>query len=47
MSVNKVILLGNADKDPEVKRLESGFSVARFPLATTERAYTLKMELKC
>ena len=42
MSVNKVILLGNVGKDPEVKRLESGIPVASFPLATTERGYTLK-----
>ena len=37
MSVNKVILVGNVGKDPEVRHLESGASVAAFPLATTER----------
>ena len=42
MSVNKVILLGNVGKDPEVKHLDSGVAVASFPLATTERGYTLK-----
>lgn len=36
MSVNKVILIGNVGKDPEVKFIESGIAVARFPLATTE-----------
>lgn len=36
MSVNKVILVGNVGKDPEVKFLEGGVAVARFPLATTE-----------
>ena len=36
-SVNKVILLGNLGKDPEVKFLPSGQAVANFGLATTER----------
>jgi single-strand DNA-binding protein len=35
-SVNKVILIGNLGKDPEVRRLESGAVVANFPLATSE-----------
>lgn len=34
--INKVILLGNLGKDPEVKTLESGKKVASFSLATTE-----------
>ena len=34
--VNKVILLGNLGKDPEVKKLETGKSVANFSLATSE-----------
>ena len=34
--VNKVILVGNLGKDPEVNHLESGVSVARFSLATSE-----------
>lgn len=34
--VNKVILVGNLGKDPEVKYLEGGVAVAKFPLATTE-----------
>jgi single-strand DNA-binding protein len=34
--VNKVILIGNVGKDPEVKVLENGVRVANFPLATTE-----------
>lgn len=41
MSVNKVILLGNVGKDPEVRYLDTGIAVASFPLATTDRAYTL------
>jgi single-strand DNA-binding protein len=35
--VNKVILLGNVGKDPEVKFLPSGQAVANFGLATSER----------
>jgi single-strand DNA-binding protein len=34
--VNKVILIGNLGKDPEVRHLEGGTAVAKFPLATTE-----------
>jgi single-strand DNA-binding protein len=36
-SVNKVILLGNVGKDPEVKFLPSGLPVANLTLATSER----------
>ena len=35
-SVNKVILVGNLGKDPEVRHFENGGSLARFPLATSE-----------
>ena len=41
MSLNKVHLIGNVGKDPEVRYLDSGVAVATFPLATTDRAYTL------
>jgi len=34
--VNKVILLGNLGKDPEVRYLDNGVAVANFSLATTE-----------
>ena len=34
--VNKVILIGNLGKDPEVRHLEGGATVANFPIATTE-----------
>ena len=34
--VNRVILIGNLGKDPEVRRLESGAVVAKFSLATNE-----------
>jgi single-strand DNA-binding protein len=36
-SVNKVILIGNLGKDPEVKYTPSGLPVANFSLATNER----------
>ena len=42
MSVNKVILIGNVGKDPDVRYLDSGVAVATFSLATTEREYTLQ-----
>lgn len=42
MSVNKVILVGNVGKDPEVRYLEKDLAVAKFPLATSERARTLQ-----
>ena len=35
--VNKVILVGNLGKDPEVKYLDNGVAVANFSLATTEK----------
>src|SRR5579864_5277307 len=36
-SVNKVILVGNLGKDPEVKYTPQGTPVAKFSLATNER----------
>ena len=37
-SVNKVILLGNVGKDPEMRATANGNIVASFGLATTDRA---------
>lgn len=34
--VNRVILIGNLGRDPEVRRLENGAVVAKFSLATNE-----------
>ena len=34
--VNRVILIGNLGKDPEIRTLEKGVKVANFTLATTE-----------
>lgn len=36
MSVNKVILVGNVGKDPEIRYLEGGTAVCSFSLATSE-----------
>ncbi len=36
-SINKVILIGNVGKDPEVRHLQGGASVATITLATSER----------
>ncbi|WP_106830790.1 single-stranded DNA-binding protein [Parabacteroides pacaensis] len=41
MSLNKVILIGFVGKDPDVRYFDSGTAVANFPLATSERGYTL------
>ncbi len=41
MSINKVILVGNVGKDPDIRHLDSGVAVANFPLATSEN-YTAK-----
>jgi len=35
-SVNKVILVGNVGKDPEIRSFDSGITKASFPLATSE-----------
>lgn len=40
MSVNKVILLGNVGRDPDVRYTGPGQAIAEFTLATTERART-------
>src|SRR5690554_7456905 len=37
--VNKVILLGNVGKDPEIKYFDNDVAVANFTLATSDRAF--------
>ena len=37
MSVNKAIVVGNLGRDPEIRALPSGQSVASFSIATTAR----------
>ncbi len=39
MSINKVILVGNVGKDPEVRYIDTNVGVANFTLATTERGF--------
>jgi len=36
-SLNKVMLIGNLGKDPEVRYTTSGTAVASFSIATSER----------
>jgi single-strand DNA-binding protein len=40
MSVNKVILVGNLGRDPEVRHLPTGMKVANFSVATTFKRKT-------
>lgn len=40
--MNKVMLIGNVGKDPVVRYYDADQAVAQFPLATTERGYTLQ-----
>ena len=42
MTLNKVILIGNVGKDPEVRYLDKDIVIANFSLATSEKGYTLK-----
>ncbi len=39
--MNKVMLIGNVGKEPEIRYYEADQAVATFPLATTEKGYTL------
>jgi single-strand DNA-binding protein len=41
MSLNKVLLIGNVGKDPDVRYFDNNVAVANFPLATSDRGYTL------
>ena len=40
--MNRAILIGNVGQDPRVKYFDTGSAVATFPLATTDRGYTLQ-----
>ncbi|MDR2362011.1 MAG: single-stranded DNA-binding protein [Prevotellaceae bacterium] len=35
--LNKVMLIGNVGRDPEIRHLENGVAVVTLPIATTER----------
>lgn len=39
--MNKVMLIGNVGKEPDVRYYDRDQAVAAFPFATTERGYTL------
>lgn len=39
--MNKVMLIGNVGREPEVRYVDQGVAYARLSLATTERGYTL------
>ena len=43
MSVNKVILIGNVGKDPDVRYLDNHVCVANLTLATTERGTFIRV----
>lgn len=38
-SLNRVFLVGNIGKDPEIKHFEGGGAITKFPLATSERYF--------
>ena len=40
-TLNKVMLLGNVGKDPDVRYVDTNMVVAKFVLATSEPGYTL------
>nr|WP_289621134.1 single-stranded DNA-binding protein [Bacteroides intestinalis]DAY76952.1 MAG TPA: Single strand binding protein [Caudoviricetes sp.] len=39
--MNRITLIGNVGKEPEIRTLENGVKVAVFTLATKDRAFTL------
>ncbi len=42
MSLNKVMLIGNVGKEPDVRYLDNGVAVASVVMATSERGYRLQ-----
>ncbi len=46
MSLNKVMLIGNVGKDPEIRHLENGVAVVTLPIATSERFKDRNGEVK-
>ena len=47
MSLNKVILIGNVGKDPDVRYFDSGAAVANFPLQLRKEVTHLQMVRLC
>ncbi len=46
MSLNKVMLIGNVGRDPDIRHLANNSMVARFSLATTEKFKTKNGEIQ-
>ncbi len=46
MSLNKVMLIGNVGRDPDIRHLQNNSMVARFPLATSEKFKTKNGDLQ-
>jgi single-strand DNA-binding protein len=46
MSINKVILVGNVGKDPEIRTTQDGREIASFPIATSEKWKTKNGETR-
>ncbi|HBG24711.1 MAG: hypothetical protein A2X17_05615 [Bacteroidetes bacterium GWF2_41_61] len=46
MSLNKVMLIGNVGRDPDIRHLANNSMIARFPLATSEKFKTKSGELQ-
>ena len=44
MSLNKIILIGNIEKNPDIHYFDSGNAIANFSLTTNEREYKLANE---
>ena len=42
MSLNKVMLIGNVGKDPDIRYIDNGVCTAQLSLATSTPAYTLQ-----
>lgn len=46
MSLNKVMLIGNVGRDPDIRHLANNSMIARFPLATSEKFKTKNGDLQ-
>ena len=42
MSLNKVMLIGNVGKDPDIRYIDNGVCTAQVSLATSTPTYTLQ-----
>ena len=46
-SINKVILVGNLGRDPEVRSMQDGGKIVQLSLATSETSYTRLKHMRC